>query len=123
LKNPSKTVVLNTDIGLRKKTVQLVHNKKNEFFLCFTYDCVAEIEISIFMFVEEKKDFHMITKELVPSNKAKPMPSFIENFPAGKKMDFPKCYPINFDLFPENFFFEHKDSSYPLVIKMVKNLI
>ena len=115
--------MLNTDIGLRKKTVQLDHKRKNKCFLCFTYDCVAEIEISIFMFVEEKQDFHMITKEFIPANKAKPMATFIENFPAGKKIEFPKCYTINFDLYPENFFFEHKDSYYPLVIKMVKNFI
>ena len=110
---------MNADIAIRKKTLKLDHIKKNEFYLSFYYDCVKEIEISIFMFIEEKEDFSLLTKDLVCVYKPKPIPPFIQIFPAGKNMHFSESFVINFDQYPQNFFFDNKKNYYPVIIKMV----
>ena len=123
MSNPSKTVVMNAEMAIRKKTLKLVPRKKKEFFLTFNYDCVKEIEISIFLFVTEKADHMLITKELPPVSKSLKVPPFIQKLPGGKNLSFPPSFSIDFETYPQNLYFDSKENYYPMVIKMVNILL
>ena len=122
MSNPSKTTVMNAEMAIRKKTLKLVPIKKKEFFLTFNYDCVKEIEITIFLFVTEKADHMLITKELPSVNKNLKAPPFIQKLPGGKNVTFPQSFSIDFEAYPHNLYFDSKENYYPMVIKMVNSL-
>lgn len=120
MRNPNRTIVVNAEVAIRKKTVKIeaIRDTNKEFFLKFYYDCIREVEISIFMFVEESADQLLITRDLTSANKKKALAPFIQIFPGGKNMLFHNCYKINFEIFPEAMYMEQKGKYYPLVIKL-----
>ena len=119
ISNPNKTVVMNMDLAIRKKTLKLKPIKKKEFYLMFNYDCSKEVEITLCLFVKEKADHALITRELVSANKSLNAPPFVKTLPGGKNVSYPESFTINFDNYPQNFFFESKENYYPMVIKLV----
>lgn len=115
---------MNTLIAIRKKTVKLepINQNENEYFLSFFYDSIKEAEITIFMLVEEIATPLLITKDFVCGNKKRAVAPLVKVCPGGKNMQFPKCFRINLELYPEGMYLEAKENYYPLVIKLKINV-
>lgn len=115
----SKTIVINNDMAIRKKTIVIENDNEGKFWLKFNYDCCfREVEIAIYLFFEEKRDLlSQITKELVSG--VKNSPYMINEFQPGKDVSFPRIFNLNFQLFDEKLWITQKEDYYPLIIKMV----